>query len=94
MPSKTFSSRWINELLRRTAIRPHKNKYWLTSKDKTGQTYDIRIANICFPYRSTIELHQTSGVHTICIDEQTGTQALERIAEDRLVRPGQIVKRE
>lgn len=89
-----ISSRWINELLRRADIRPHKNKYWLTSKDKTDPLYDIRIANICNSYRTAIELYQTSGVHTICIDEQTGIQALERIAEDRLVRPGQIAKRE
>jgi hypothetical protein len=33
------SSRWINELLRRADIRPHKNKYWLTTKDKTDPLY-------------------------------------------------------
>lgn len=34
------------------------------------------------------------GTHTICIDEQTGIQALERIAPDRLTRPGQTMLRE
>lgn len=33
-------------------------------------------------------------MHTICIDEQTGIQALERIAEDRLAAPGQLALRE
>lgn len=89
-----ISSRWINELLRRADIRPHKNKYWLTSKDKTDPLYAIRVANICNSYRTAIELYQTSGIQTICIDEQTVIPALERIAEDRLVLPGQIAKRE
>ncbi|MEO1528288.1 MAG: helix-turn-helix domain-containing protein [Planctomycetota bacterium] len=30
----SISGRWINELLRRAKIRLHRNKHWLTSKDK------------------------------------------------------------
>jgi len=45
-------------------------------------------------YRDAIELYEHEGVHTVCIDEQTGIQALERIAPDLPVRPGQIARRE
>lgn len=91
---ESISSRWINELLRRAKIRPHKNKYWLTSKDKADPDYDYRIAEICKAYADAIEQYERHGVHTICIDEQTGIQALERIAPDHRTKPGMTARRE
>jgi hypothetical protein len=91
---ESISGRWINRLLRRAKIRPHKNKYWLTSKDNTDPCYDQRITAICAAYRDAIQLYESAGVHTICIDEQTGVQALERIAPDRPVLPGKSTLRE
>lgn len=91
---ESISARWINELLRRARIRPHKNKYWLTSKDKTDPLYDQRVASICSAYHDAIDAYERRGVHTICIDEQTGIQALERIAPDRPLRPGMPALRE
>jgi transposase len=90
----SISGRWIGELLNRAAIRPHKNKYWLTSKDKGDPNYNERVADICAAYREAIPLYQNHGIHTICIDEQTGIQALERIAPDLLPRPGMPMLRE
>ena len=89
-----ISSRWINELLRRANIRPHKNKYWLTSKDRTDPNFDQRVAAVCDAYAVAVNDFEQHGVHTICIDEQTGIQALERISPDRLVLPGQVARRE
>jgi transposase len=91
---KSISGRWIGRLLRRAAIRPHKNKYWLSSKDKADPNFNQRVADICGAYRDAINLYQTDGIHTVCIDEQTGIQALERIAPDRLPGPGQTMLRE
>ena len=34
------------------------------------------------------------GERTICLDEMTGIQALERFAPDELMRPGKIQRRE
>ena len=90
----SISGRWINHLLRRAKIRPHKNKYWLTSKDKTDPLYDHRVASVCRAYQDAIEAYERHGIHTICIDEQTGIQALERISPDHLVRPGMPALRE
>lgn len=90
----SISGRWVNELLRRVKIRPHKNKYWLTSKDKTDPRYDERVASICKAYREAIDSYHCHGIHTICIDEQTGIQALQRIAPDLPVCPGKPALRE
>lgn len=89
-----ISGRWIGKLLRRAAIRPHKNKYWLTSKDKTDPSFDQRVAEVCAAYRDAISAYEQHGIHTVCIDEQTGIQALQRIAADRLVGRGMTMLRE
>jgi len=41
-----------------------------------------------------MELYRTQGIHTVSIDEQTGIQALERVAADLLPRSGIIARRE
>ena len=90
----TISARWYRRLLSRCKLRPHRNKYWLFSPDRYDENFDERVATVCKIYREAIELHQQQGVHTVCIDEQTGIQALERIAPDLLPEPGRIAKRE
>jgi hypothetical protein len=52
------------------------------------------VIDVCGAYRDAIVLSQTQGLHTVSIDEQTGIQALERIAPDLLPRPGRIARRE
>ena len=89
-----ITPRWVSELLRRAKIRPHRNKYWLFSKDRRDPDFDARVAIICNAYHEAIPLYQQHGIHTISIDEQTGIQALQRIAKDLLPVPGQFAKRE
>lgn len=90
-----ISPRWVSALLARMKIRPHRIEYWMFSKDKVRDpNFNDRVALICDVYGNAIEQYQQSGVHTICMDEMTGIQALERIAADRLVIPGHAAKRE
>lgn len=49
---------------------------------------------MCGAYREAQALFETIGLHTVSLDEQTGIQALERIAADLLPRPGLIARRE
>jgi hypothetical protein len=49
---------------------------------------------VCQAYREAARLHREIGLQTVSIDEQTGIQALERIAADLLPRPGLIARRE
>lgn len=73
--SDSMSGRWVGNLIRQAAIRPHKNN-WLTSKDKADPNFEQRVADICGAYRDAITLYQTRGIDSICIDEQTGIHAL------------------
>ena len=49
---------------------------------------------MCAAYREAQALFLTQELHTVSIDEQTGIQALQRIAPDLLPRPGYIARRE
>ena len=49
---------------------------------------------MCQAYREAQQQFETTGLHTVSIDEQTGIQALERIAGDLLPQPGLIARRE
>lgn len=85
----TISGRWVRQLLARMKIRPHRINYWLFSKDKKRDPrFDERVASLCDVYRDAIPLYEQEGVHTICLDEMTGIQALERIAPDLPVAAG------
>jgi transposase len=89
-----ISGRWVRRLLARAKIRPHRIDYWLFSKDEKDPRFDERVASLCDAYRDAIPLYEQEGVHTICLDEMTGIQALQRIAPDLPVAPGLAAKLE
>ena len=91
----TISGRWVRELLARMDIRPHHHQYWLFSKDKTKDPmFEAKVDAICTAYAEAIELYCRDGVHTICVDEMTGIQALQRIAPDLPVRRHDVARLE
>src|SRR5690606_30232234 len=67
---------------------------WLFSPDAQDPDFDERVSAVCQAYLDAIRLYDRAGVHTVCIDEQTGVQALSRIAPDLLPRPGSVAKHE
>lgn len=89
-----ISSRWVRKILDRLSLKPQRNKYWLFSKDRKDPEFDVRVQAVCDAYLESIDLYKRYGIHTVCIDEQTGIQALERIAPDLPARPGFIPRRE
>lgn len=70
-------------------MRPHKNEYWLTSKDKSSdpEAYNAAVQAVCDTYKNAIEL-AAQGTHVVSTDEKTGMQALEHIHPAKPVRPG------
>jgi transposase len=56
--------------------------------------WNAQVLEICQTYRDALDLYRTQGIHTVSIDEQTGIQALERIAADLLPQRGMIARRE
>ena len=57
-------------------------------------SWNAQVTAVCDAYCDAIALYEHQGVHTVSIDEQTGIQALERIAPDLLPKPGKIARRE
>jgi transposase len=79
---ETVSASSVRRWLNRMDLKPHRNKYWLFSPDRSTPEYDAKVRLICNVYAEAIAAYNDYGVHTICMDEQTGIQALERIAPD------------
>lgn len=70
-------------------MQPHRSRYWLNAK--ADERKDARISEICEVYRKAPE---TDREITISVDEATGIQALERIAQDLPMMPGKPQARE
>ena len=49
---------------------------------------------MCECYQAAPARLKDEGIHTVCVDEKTGIQALERIAPTKPMRPGQVEKQE
>jgi hypothetical protein len=66
-------------------------RYWLNSPDKklNPEEFKKRSAAVCQTYAAAPALHQ-QGTHTVCVDEKTGMQALERAAQTLPMKPGSI----
>lgn len=75
-------------------MQPHRNEYWLFPKIDDQQAWNAQVVRVCDVYREAIRLYRDDGIHTVSVDEQTGIQALERIAADLLPIPGTQARRE
>ena len=82
--------RYLNE----AALKPHKTRYWLNTKEKDPVVFRQKVAEVCDSYRDAPRLLAEENTHTVCIDEMTGIQALERIAKTLPMQPGQTECRE
>ena len=49
---------------------------------------------VCETYREAPKRLENEGIHTVCVDEKTGIQALERKAPTKPMRPGPVEKTE
>jgi DDE superfamily endonuclease len=66
----------------------------LFPKTKLDPSWQDQVNAVCKAYRDAKRLYETTGLRTISVDEQTGIQALQRIAPDRLVKSGLCARRE
>jgi transposase-like protein len=87
----SISVRQVNRLLAATDLQPHRNRYWLNAKPDPQKEQKIR--TVCALYQQAQEA-AARGELTFSVDEMTGIQALERIAPDHPMKPGQPVRRE
>ena len=75
-------------------MQPHKSRYWLNSSDKDTDAFRQQVITVCECYQAAPARLKDEGIHTVCVDEKTGIQALERIAPTKPMRPGQVEKQE
>ena len=89
-----ISAAQVGRYLREAALQPHKSRYWLNAKEKDPQQFQQKVETVCGAYREAPRLYQEENTHTICTDEMTGLQALERIAATLPMTPGHTECRE
>lgn len=75
-------------------MKPHQTRYWLNADPKDEAAFREQVAAVCECYRAAPARLKGEGIHTVCVDEKTGIQALERSAPTRPMRPGRVEKQE
>jgi hypothetical protein len=56
--------------------------------------FEQQVRDVCEVYREAPKRLKNEGIHTVCVDEKTGMQALEPKAPTKPMRPGQVERRE
>jgi hypothetical protein len=90
----SISARHLGRLLNEADLKPHRIRYWLNAKEKDDPGFAMAVQFVCTTYHAAPELYRQFGTHTVSTDEMTGIQALERIAETKLTKPGQEARME
>jgi len=84
----------VGHYLRTAALQPHRRKMWLNTKERDPDVFQCEMKKVCHEYFAAAERYEKTGAITVCCDEMTGIQALERVAPDKDVRPDQIARHE
>jgi transposase len=90
----SISEAQVGRYLREAELQPHKSRYWLNAKEKDPQEFQEKVEAVCASYLEAPRLYKEENTHTVCTDEMTGIQALERVAATLPMKPGQTECRE
>lgn len=90
----SISEAQVGRYLREAELQPHKSRYWLNAKEKDPQQFQHKVEEVCDCYVEAPRLYREENTHTVCTDEMTGIQALERVAATLPMQPGQTECRE
>jgi len=87
----SISERHVGRLLAEADLKPHLSRYWLTPSpdEQFGEK-----ANAITQLYLTAPERAKQGEKTVCTDEMSGIQALERAAPDLPLAPGKVARRE
>ena len=78
----------VNRYLAEAALQPHRSKYWLNTTEKDNALFEQQVQTVCDCYLAAPTLYFQCNTHTVCVDEMTGIQALERNAKTIPMQPG------
>ena len=79
----SISTSQVHRYLREAALQPHKSRYWLNTTETDPARFEAEVKAVCDTYLAAPERERTNRTHTVCVDEMTGIQALERIAPSK-----------
>jgi len=80
---ESISPAQVYRYLREAALQPHKSRYWLNTTEKDPKRFEEQVKAVCDTYLAAPERERSDQAHTVCVDEMTGLQALERIAPSK-----------
>ncbi len=84
---KSISTSHLSTLLAEAQWQPHNSRYWLNTKESDPEVFHQQVQTVCECYLQAAELLAAFDTHTVCINEMTGIQALERIAPKKRCGP-------
>jgi transposase len=91
---ESISEAQVRRYLNEAELQPHKSRYWLNAREKDPQQFQQKVEAVCDCYQEAPRLYAEENTHTVCTDEMTGIQALERVAATLPMRPGRTECRE
>jgi transposase len=89
---ESISSSSIGAFLKDARIKPHKEQYWVNTKEKDPEVFKKEAQEVCDLYQQAPELHKQGG-HVVSNDEKTGIQAIERQQATLPAQPGKNLQR-
>src|SRR3954451_7520723 len=84
----SISPSQVSRYLREAALQPHKSRYWLNTTETDPARFEAQVKTVCDTYLAAPQRERVEGIHTVCVDEMTGLQALERIAPSKAMIAG------
>lgn len=89
-----ISESQVGRYLEQAALQPHCRKMWLNTTEKDPAVFQQQVEAVCQTYLQAPRRHAEEGTRTVCVDEMTGLQALERAAPDKPPQPAATAKHE
>jgi transposase len=89
-----ISESQVGRYLQEAALQPHRRKMWLNTKEKDPAVFEEQVKRVCQTYQEAPQRAAEDGTRTVCVDEMTGLQALERAAPDKLPQPESVARHE
>src|SRR5208337_2154884 len=84
----SISTSQVSRFLREAALQPHFFCNGTATTEKDPEQFQKQVETVCDTYRAAPALERTQNTHTVCVDEMTGIQALERTAPTKLMIAG------
>jgi hypothetical protein len=84
----SISPSQVSRYLREAALQPHKSRYRLNTTETDPTRFEEQVQGVCQTYLAAPERERIEGTHTVCVDEMTGLQALQRNAPGKAMIAG------